>query len=148
MKSSITSDINNVHPLLHQPFYTATNELTSCLLPMLNYTLMALKMPRLFSRRIDPEERVSGRKFPDLEPGPYRSLEQRARSESLNTQGKLHTSVHVNLQKEFWDVGIQAIIQVSSIDLDTERPEYPGEEWHVQGQLVSTPCQLAKTITQ
>ncbi len=138
MKISVTSYINNVHPLLNRQLYTTTNELVSCLLPMLNSTLMALKTPKLFSRRIDPEERMSGRNFPDLEPGPYRSLEQRARSDYLNADGKLHKSKHVDLRKEFWDVGIQAIIQVSSIDLDTERPECSGEEWHVQGQMVST----------
>lgn len=137
MKSSITSYISNVHPLLNAQLYTTTNRLLSCLLPMLNTTLMALKTPKLFNRRIDPEERISGRKFPDLEPGPYRSLEQRARSDYLNAQGRLKKSVQVDLQKEFWDVGIQAVIQVSSIDLDPERPEYPGEEWHVQGQMVS-----------
>lgn len=139
MRNSVTSYINNVHPLLQRQLYTTTNELISCLIPMLNSTLTALKTPKLFSRRIDPEERLSGTEFPDLEPGPYRSLEQRAQSEYLNADGKLHKSKHVDLRKEFWDVGIQAIIQVSSIDLDTERPTYPGEEWHVQGQMVSTP---------
>lgn len=98
---------------------------------------MALKTSKLFERRIDPVKRISGTKFPDLEPGPYRSLEQRARSDRLNAQGRLKKSVHVDLQKEFWDVGVQVVIQVSSIDLDTERREYPGEEWHVQGQMVS-----------
>lgn len=137
MKSSITSYISNVHPLLNPQLYTTTNALLFCLLPMFNSSLMALKTSKLFNRGIDPEKCISGRKLPDLEPGLYRSLEQRARSDCLNAQGRLKKSVHVDLQKEFWDVGIQAVVQVSSIDLNTERPEYPGEEWYVQGQMVS-----------
>jgi len=42
----------------------------------------------------------------------------------------------VDLKREFWDAWIQIIIQVSSIDLTPEEPNYPGEEWHVQGHLV------------
>lgn len=104
---------------------------------MLNSTLVAVKTPQLFYPRIDPEKRISGQDWPDPEPGPYRSYESRLWSGKLTEDGNLPTSVRVDLQKEFWDIGIQAVIQVSRIDLNQERPNYPGEDWHVQGQLVS-----------
>lgn len=104
---------------------------------MLNSTLVAVKTPQLFYPRIDPEKRISRQDWPDPEPGPYRSYESRLWSGKLTEDGNLPTSVRVDLQKEFWDIGIQAVIQVSRIDLNQERPNYPGEDWHVQGQLVS-----------
>lgn len=100
---------------------------------------MSLKTPKLFARRIDPEERVSGHRFPDPESGIYQPLESRARSQFLVEDSKLQRSVYVDLQKKFWDVGIQVITQVSSINLDSEKPEYPGEGWHAQGQMVRIP---------
>lgn len=113
---------------------------------MLNNTLMAVKTSRLFHPRINPENRISRDDWPDPEPGPYRSRESRLRSGKVTENGKLPNSICVDLQKEFWDIGIQAIIQISSIDLDHERPEYPGEDWHVQGQLVSTPDSHTSTL--
>ena len=104
---------------------------------MLNSSLMHVKTSNLFYPRIDPEEQISRESLPDPEPGPYRSCESRLRSGKLTEDGKLPTSVGVDLRKEFWDIGIQAVIQVSSIELDDRRPEYPGEDWHVKGQLVS-----------
>lgn len=104
---------------------------------MLNTTLMAVKTSQLFDPRIDPEQRTSRQDLPDPDPGSYRSFESRVRSVNLTEEGKLPTSARVDLQKEFWDIGIQAVIQVSSIDLDQERPHSSGENWHVQGQLVS-----------
>ena len=104
---------------------------------MLNSTLMAVETPRLFYPRIDPEKLIIRKELPDPEPGPYRSYESRLRSGKLTEEGELPTSLRVDLQKEFWDIGTQAVVQVSSIHLDQERPWYTGEDWHVQGQLVS-----------
>ncbi|KAL8919372.1 MAG: hypothetical protein Q9208_006825 [Pyrenodesmia sp. 3 TL-2023] len=131
-KARITSYINNVHPLIDRDVYTVGNELLSAFIPMLNSTLIAVKTPQLFNPRIDPEKRISRKDWPDPDPGPYRSFESRVRSVNLTEDGNLPTFVRVDLQKEFWDIGIQAVIQVSSIELDQERQEYSGEDWHVQ----------------
>ncbi|KAL8846746.1 MAG: hypothetical protein Q9221_008189 [Calogaya cf. arnoldii] len=96
---------------------------------------MVIKTSQLFYPRIDPEERTTRKDFPDPDPGPYRSCESRLRSGKLTPDGNLPPSLRVDLRKEFWDIGIQAVIQVHSIDLDQENPTYPGEDWHVQGQL-------------
>ncbi|KAL8783078.1 MAG: hypothetical protein Q9213_004890 [Squamulea squamosa] len=136
-RARIASYINNVHPILDREVCTIVNELLTAFIPMLNSTLMAVKTPQLFYPRVDPEKRTSRNELPDPEPGPYRSYESRLKSGKLTEDGKLPTSIRVDLQKEFWDIGIQAVIQVTSVHLDQERPCYPGEDWHVQGQLVS-----------
>ena len=104
---------------------------------MLNRTLIAVKNSQLLRRRIDPAELEGRETYPDPEPGPYRPWQLRTQDVSINADKQLPTSARVDLQKEFWDIGVQAVIQVTSIDLDTEKPEYPGEDWHVQGMLVS-----------
>ncbi|KAL9637114.1 MAG: hypothetical protein Q9204_001998 [Flavoplaca sp. TL-2023a] len=134
-KPRIESYINDVHPILDHDVYTVANELLSAFVPMLNHSLMHVKTSNLFYPRIDPEKQISREGLPDPEPGPYRSCESRLRSGKLTGNGKLPTLVRVDLRKEFWDIGIQAIIQVSNIELGEEKPEYPGEDWHVQGQL-------------
>lgn len=133
----IKSYINNVHPILDHDVYAVANDLLSAFIPMLNSSLMHVKTSNLFYPRIDPEKQISREGLPDPEPGPYRSSESRLRSGKLTEDGKLPTPVRVDLRKEFWDNGIQAVIQVSSIELGEDRPAYPGEDWHVQGQLVS-----------
>ncbi|KAL8896857.1 MAG: hypothetical protein Q9192_002865 [Flavoplaca navasiana] len=132
----IESYINNVHPTLDHKVYTVANELLSAFVPILNSSLMHVKTSNLFYPRIDPEEPISREGLPDPEPGPYRSCESRLRSGKLTEDGKLATIVRVDLRREFWDIGVQAVIQVSSIELGEEKQEYPGEDWHVQGQLV------------
>lgn len=127
-----------MHPVLDREVYTVANELLSAIIPMLNSTLMAVKTAQLFYPRIDPEQRTSRENLPDTEPGHYRSCEFRLRAGKLVENGTLPTSLRVDLQKEFWDIGIQAVIQIFGIDLDQDRPRYPGEDWHVQGQLVSS----------
>ena len=71
------------------------------------------------------------------EPGSYCAPEKRAPRTYLDEHSQIRDSVSVDLQKEFWDIGIQVIVKVTTIDLTPERPEYDGEPWHVQGQLVS-----------
>ncbi|KAI4277767.1 MAG: hypothetical protein LQ337_001525 [Flavoplaca oasis] len=139
-KARIKSYINNVHPILDHDVYAVANDLLSAFIPMLNSSLMHVKTSNLFYPRIDPEKQISREGLPDPEPGPYRSSESRLRSGKLTEDGKLPTPVRVDLRKEFWDNGIQAVIQVSSIELGEDRPAYPGEDWHVQGQLNERIC--------
>ncbi|KAL8660410.1 MAG: hypothetical protein Q9202_006575 [Teloschistes flavicans] len=103
---------------------------------MLNSTLVAVKTSELLYPRIDPAKLKGRKEYPDPEPGPYRPWQSRVRTLRLTEDANLPTSARVDLQKEFWDVGIQAVIQATSIELHAEKPEYPGEDWHAQGQLV------------
>ncbi|KAL8927676.1 MAG: hypothetical protein Q9172_001236 [Xanthocarpia lactea] len=134
-KAHITSYINSVHPIHHRDVYSAFNELITLVVPMLNNTLVPVKASRLLYPRIDPAKRKGRKEYPDPEPGPYRSWQSRLRTFRVNKDGKLPTSARVDLAKEFWDIGIQAVIQVTSFDLHPEKPEYPGEDWHLQGML-------------
>lgn len=106
------------------------------MIPWFDSTLVTLRSPKLYHRRVDPAERISGDYiWPQREPGSYQSLVSRIRSAYLDKDTGLKRSVHVDFKREFRDAGIQVIIQVSSIDPTPEEPNYPGQEWHVQGQL-------------
>ncbi|KAL8775922.1 MAG: hypothetical protein Q9203_002485 [Teloschistes exilis] len=107
---------------------------------MLNSTLVEVKTSQLLYPRIDPAELKDREDYPDPEPGPYRPWQSRVRNVKVSEDAKLPTSARVDLQKEFWDVGIQAVIQVTSIDLHSDIPEYSGQDWHVQGQLNERIC--------
>ncbi len=104
---------------------------------MLNATLISLKTSQLFTRRIDPVQLTSQHTRPDPDPGPYRSPTSRARPEFQDERGQLCPSAQVDIRKEFWNIGVQTIIEVFSINLDPQNPDYPGEEWHVQGRMVN-----------
>ncbi|KAL8855918.1 MAG: hypothetical protein Q9178_007432 [Gyalolechia marmorata] len=97
---------------------------------------MPVKTSKLLYPRIDPAKRKEHKDYPDPEPGIYRSWQSRLRTLRLNKDGELPTSARVDLAKEFWDIGIQAVIQVTSFNLHPEKPEHPDEDWHVQGMLV------------
>lgn len=104
---------------------------------MLNATLISLKTSKLFARRIDPVQLTSRHTRPDPDPGPYRCPTLRARAEFKDERGQLCPSAQVDIRKEFWNIGFQTIIEVFSINLDLQSPDYPGEEWHVQGRMVN-----------
>ena len=84
-----------------------------------------------------------------LEPGPFRPPEQSGRQIDgyLDETGRYDPSIFVDLKKEFWNSGIQLILQMRDIDLDPEKsPEYPAEKWHVQGQCNERICSSAYYI--
>ncbi len=131
---SIASYINNVHPVLHEGLYTAIEGLLNDAIPLLNRTLTSTETPsRFFSPRIPVE---SSDDVPNREPGEYRTPEARTNLRYL----KPHERVSVDLREDFGDTGVQVIVEISGILLRPETPEYRGEEWHVQGQLVHDPA--------
>lgn len=44
----------------------------------------------------------------------------------------------MDLKREFWNVGLQMVLHAQDIDLTPADPEFKGEEWHIQGQNVSS----------
>ncbi|KAL8869185.1 MAG: hypothetical protein Q9174_004458 [Haloplaca sp. 1 TL-2023] len=139
-RTRIKSYINNVHPDQYSQLYNVLEKVITMIVPMLDNTLVAVKNSRLLEPRIDPVNLKRREFYPDPEPGPYRSwqsrLDPKLRGFRHNADEQLPTSARVDLRKEFWDIGVQAVIQATSIDLDKDRPEYPGEDWHVQGMLI------------
>jgi len=133
---SIASYIDNVHPVLHEGLYTAIEGLFNDAIPLFNRSLISIETPsRFFSPRI-PAESSGSCEVPNREPGEYRTPEARTNSRYL----KPHERVSVDLREDFGYTGVQVIVEISGILLRPETPEYRGEEWHVQGQLVYDPA--------
>lgn len=70
-------------------------------------------------------------------PGSFRPPEQRATEQNLDDQGRFRDWLSVDLKREFWNIGIQMVLHVKHIRLDAEHPQYEGEKYHVQGQMVN-----------
>ena len=146
---SIVSYINNVHPVHHRALYRLTESLIDVLIPFFNRTLIDLKAPGWQRPRIVLVE--MGREPMILrEPRPFRPPEQRMHNMMqnqqgwyLNADGQFQDAFFVDLKKEFWNIGVQFVLQMQDIDLDPQDPDFEGEEWHVQGQTNERICATA-----
>lgn len=132
----IASYINNVHPITHAPLYRIIQNLIDSLIPLFNRTLIDLKAPGYQDQRIHLAD-ITRNPVVDRDPGHFRPPEQRAYPYMLNHQGSYHDHFFVDLKKEFWNIGLQMVLQMRDINPTTDDPRYEGEEWHVQGQNVS-----------
>lgn len=137
----IASYINNVHPILHCSLYRIVENLIDSLIPLFNRTLIDLKAPGYHNQRIHLAD-ITRNPVVDRDPGPFRPPEQRAYKIWTNEQGYYHDHIFVDLKREFWNAGLQMVLQMRDINLTTNDPNYEGEDWHVQGQNVS---QIPKT---
>lgn len=145
--SRIKSYINNVHPVHHRTLYNVTESLIDYFIPLFNRTLIDLKAPgyrnqRMHLAMIDRDPLIQ------REPGPFRPPEQSGRhiSRYLDEHGRYESSILVDLKKEFWNSGVQMILQMRDVELNVENPKYQGEPWHVQGQCNERICATAYYI--
>ncbi|KAL8791713.1 MAG: hypothetical protein Q9195_005720 [Heterodermia aff. obscurata] len=139
------SYINDLHPIHSYALYGQIEILIEQLLPLFNRTLIDLKGPGYQNQRIhfvcfgrDP--------FIKREPGPFRPPEQLAYSSYLNEKHEYKSSIFVDLKREFWNIGLQMVLQVRDINLTPDHPAYEGEDWHVQGQTNERICATALYI--
>lgn len=102
---------------------------------MFNRTLIDLKAPGYQNQRLHVAE--LGR-VPEIvkEPGAFRPPEQRSTQQNLDSHGHYRDDIFVDLKKELWNIGLQFVLKVTSIELSPETPTYEGEEWHIEGQMV------------
>ena len=140
--SQITSYINNVHPRNHQSFYSTLEKFIDAVIPMLNRTIISLKAPDYENVRLHVA--VMGREpciKKDVDD--FRPPEQRATKTWIDSHGRWQDFIFVDLKKEFWNIGLQMVLQVQEISLDPQSTNYEGEEWHVQGQRNERICATA-----
>ncbi|KAI4094909.1 MAG: hypothetical protein LQ344_001954 [Seirophora lacunosa] len=144
-RSRIDGYVSNVHPSRHSDLYAWLEVLIDDLLPLFNRTLVDLKAPGYQNQRIhlvcfgrDP--------FIKREPDFFQPPEQRAYSNYRNHEGQYKSSIFVDLKREFWNIGVQMILQIRDINLTPSRPIYDGEDWHVQGQTNERICASAMYI--
>ncbi|KAL6716551.1 hypothetical protein ACLMJK_006118 [Lecanora helva] len=129
----IASYINDVHPITHSSLYRVIESLIDSLIPLFNRTLIDLKAPGYQNQRIHLAD-ITRNPVVDRDPGHFRPPEQRAYRKWVNNQGQYDNSIFVDLKREFWNVGLQMVLQMRDINLSVDDPEYEGEDWHVQGQ--------------
>jgi hypothetical protein len=68
------------------------------------------------------------------EPGSFTPREQRAWNSWLDHQGRYRDVIFVHLKREFWNSGLQMVLQMREIDLIPEKPEFEEDDWHEKGQ--------------
>ncbi|KAL8763529.1 MAG: hypothetical protein Q9194_007315 [Teloschistes cf. exilis] len=84
--------------------------------------------------------------FINREPLAFRPPEQRAYEQWLDRDGRYKSSIFVDLKREFWNIGVQMVLQVREIDLTPDHPKCDSQEWHVQGQTNERICATASYI--
>ena len=142
VSTRVISYINNVHPAAHQYFYSVVEKLIDVTIPMFNQTLTDLKAPGYSNQRFHVA--VVGRDPMIVkEPGDFHPPQQRATRQWLDSQGRFQAWLFVDLEKEFWNIGLQMILRVTEINLTPEKPRYDSEEWHVQGRMNERICATA-----
>ena len=141
----ISSYINNVHPVIHRNFYSTLEHITEKLLPLFNHTLIDLKAPGYQNQRLHLAE-LGREPLIVREPGSFQPPEQRARNQWLDHQGRYRDYLYVDLKREFWNVGLQMVLQMRDINLTPEQADYKGEEWHVMGQRNERVCATAHYV--
>ncbi|KAL8917003.1 MAG: hypothetical protein Q9208_008221 [Pyrenodesmia sp. 3 TL-2023] len=144
-RSHIDGYINDVYPNRHPALYGQVETLIDHLIPLFNRALIDLKAPGYINQRIhlvcfgrDP--------FIEREPGPLQPPEQRAYSKYLKNDGQFQDWIFVDLKREFWNTGVQMVLQIREINLTPSNPKYKGEEWHVQGQTNERVCATARYV--
>jgi hypothetical protein len=153
---SIVSYINNLHPQQNAQLYSAIENIIDKVIPLWNLTLSPLR-DFVYRRRISAvsaefpgleeylEER--GPKMEDGEDEPDFMERQASFIKSAKPQflripdAEMFTKPEtlknpVDLKADYGHRGIQVIVKLANIHLTPENPEYSGEVWSVEGQLV------------
>ena len=131
----ITSYINNVHPTLHRSLYRTTEKLIDALIPFFNKTLIDLKAPGYQNQRIHLAD-ITRNPVVNRDPGDFHPPELRAYPDFVDEEDCYHDHIFVDLKREFWNIGLQFVLHMRDINLTIDKPNYEGEEWHIQGQNV------------
>ena len=133
----ITSYINDVSPVSHPTFYNILEAVIEQVIPLFDRSLIDLKAPGWQNQRFHVAE--LGRN-PEIvkEPGDFRPPVQRSTRQNLDSQGHYRDDIFVDLKREFWNIGLQLVLKITKINLELGKPEYEGEDWHIEGQMVST----------
>ncbi|KAL8708784.1 MAG: hypothetical protein Q9225_007548 [Loekoesia sp. 1 TL-2023] len=134
--------INNVHPNRNSNLYGQIEILIDQLLPLFNRTLVDLKAPGYQNQRIHLV-RFGRDPFINREPGSFQPPEQRAYSCWRDHETQYQRSIFVDLKREFWNIGLQMILQIRDINLTPNNPKYDDETWSVQGQTNERICATA-----
>lgn len=122
-----------MHPIRHARFYSVLERVIDKTIPLFDKCLISIETPsRFYKTRIDVEC-TDYSDIPNRHPGEYQTLEARTQWHYL--RNKSREKPLVNLRKDFGDLGLQFIVEASSIDPDSLLQDWD-PCYNVQGQLV------------
>lgn len=143
----IVSYINNLHPQENRTLYEVIEKFLAQIIPLWDTTLTnvpvdynRIKYTELRSDSSQPEFKKEDN-FHEYEEQ-YEQWEQSENSVKCPEPGefqppKVRSHLKIDLHQKFAEKGLQVIVKLANIELTPEKPEYEGESWHVEGQLVS-----------
>ena len=135
-----------MHPITHHGFYNTLERLIDALLPLFNRTLIDLNAPGYQNQRFHLAS-LFRETMIKREPGPFQPPEQRARAQWLDHQGRYSDFIFADVKREFWNIGLQMVLQMREINLSQDSSStYDGEEWHVAGQMNERVCATAHYV--
>ncbi|GAA6023983.1 hypothetical protein JCM10207_006842 [Rhodosporidiobolus poonsookiae] len=147
-KVSITSYINNLHPVDHAPFYPVLSSLFERFLPMFERVLSSLQAPT--PRRIYIDSEVTSRWYGDGEyegdedaEDYWERYEEYEENKTLRLpepgEFRMPSAEEIEKKKEEGPAfplkgrKLQVIVKLANIHLTPEQPTYEGGVWHVEG---------------
>lgn len=143
----IVSYINNAHPVEHSKLYKVVEEIITQAIPLWNQSLAF----RLYGKkRIDFQRVEYDDEYGDM-PDQESNEEDRQYWDRVEEWSKSRPIIQpepdyfqppvsnlLDLRELFAKEGLQVIVKLANIELTTEKPEYAGGSWHIEGQLVSS----------
>ena len=151
----ITSYINNLHPAEHGPLYRVLERCIEKSLPLWDKTLSVLALqgkPRIESGTVEYDF-PKGREVPsDFMPEDTWEREERWERETrvlIQPEPKQYTpmkssiNTKYGLKTKFKDSGLQVIVKLANIELTSDKPDYEGGSWHIEGQMNERICASA-----
>lgn len=150
----IVSYINNIHPVDHKGLYNVIEKIIARAIPLWDQSLT-----EFYSNRINYRDVKFG-DHPQPEPtwpekdNKDEQYEAEQRFWERNWQWRITRPIllpepepqeftfpgqwrRVNLRNQFPKTKLQVVVKLANIELTTDKPEYEGGSWHLEGQLVS-----------
>ncbi|KAJ5175857.1 uncharacterized protein N7482_001734 [Penicillium canariense] len=151
----IVSYINNLHPVEHRRLYEIVEKIISQTIPIWNQTLAY----RPFNQRRIQYQSVDYEDDGEDEPHMGDDEDDEEYYERSTAWWKARRIIQpepeefkppnfdrsnlVDLQEGFSKQGLQVIVKLANIELTTDKPEYAGGSWHIEGQLNERICATA-----
>ncbi|GAA6023984.1 hypothetical protein JCM10207_006843 [Rhodosporidiobolus poonsookiae] len=141
-KVSISSYINNLHPVDHACFYPVLASLFERFLPMFERVLSDLQVP--IAHHVPVTRDMAHEWYPDMPAGLTQDEEEdwyEVRLPSIPQPGEFRMPSNEELAKKAEEGPafplkgrkLQVIVKLASIHLTPEQPTYEGGVWHVEG---------------
>ncbi|KAJ2933516.1 hypothetical protein H1R20_g3587, partial [Candolleomyces eurysporus] len=163
-KPRILTYINNLHPEHHRELYSLVEDIIHASIPLWERTVIPDDDLRSTPRRIeytcctynpDPEEWPEEEQLQQEEDEDEDDFWDRKQEwieatrvvEQPEPEEQFKSSIlerePLSFKEKFGDLPLQIIVKLANIELTTEKPEYGGGTWHVEGKRNESICATA-----